>query len=174
MLPHGMSQGSCYFLCAVLLFATLLTDLPLDEHRFRGVLMDVARSKLAGATWPHGMEARHSYGDAREDLDVRDVLVRVRRGGTAHPAALAELRKAGFVPASALEFLCDPHPATQSDAWALLHLYAEELKGWVLTEYLQPEEIAARAGTEEGILHAGMGSKRKKISLISASTLSLV
>lgn len=158
----------------MLLFATLLTDLPLDEHRFRGVLMDVARSKLAGATWPHGMEARHSYGDAREDFDVRDVLVRVRRGGTAHPAALAELRKAGFVPAQALEFLCDAHPTTQSDAWALLSLYADELKGWVLTEYLQPEEVVARAGTEDGVMHAGIGSKKKKLSLISAATLALV
>ncbi len=158
----------------MLLFATLLTDLPLDERRFRGVLMDVARSRLAGAVSPKGLEARHSFGDAREDFDVRDVLVRVRRGGTAHPAALVELRKAGFTPAHALEFLCDPQPATQSDAWALLRLYADELKGWVLTEYLQPEEVVARAGTEDGVLHAGMGSKRKKVSLISASTLALV
>lgn len=167
-----MERG--YFPLAVLLFATLLTDLPLDERRFHGLLRDVARSSLAGATWPHGMEARHSFGDAREDFDVRDVLVRVRRGGTAHPAALAELRKIGFVPAQALEILCDPHPATQADAWALLRLYADELKGWILTEYLQPEEVVARAGTEEGVLHAGLGSKRKKVSLISAATLSLV
>lgn len=158
----------------MLLFATLLTDLPLDEHRFRGVLMDVARSRLAGAVAPKGMEARHSYGDAREDLYVRDILVRVRRGGTAHPAALTELRKAGFVPAHALEFLCDPHPSTQADAWALLSLYTAELKGWVLTEYLQPEEVTERAGTKEGVMHAGLGSKHKKVSLISAATLSLL
>lgn len=156
------------------LFATLLTDLPLDERRFHGLLRDVARSRLAGATAPKGLEARHSYGDAREDFDVRDVLVRVRRGGTAHPAALAELRKTGFTPAHALEFLCEPNPSTKADAWALLRLYADELKGWVLTEYLQPEEVVARAGTEEGILHAPMGSRRKKVSLISASTLSLL
>lgn len=156
------------------LFATLLTDLPLDERRFRGVLLDVARSRLAGATAPKGMEARHSFGDAREDFDVRDVLVRVRRGSTAHPAALTELRKTGFVPAHALEFLCNPHPSTKADAWALLRLYVDELKGWVLTEYLQPEEIAERAGTADGVLHAGLGSRKKKVSLISAGTLSLL
>lgn len=156
------------------LFATLLTDLPLDEHRFRGLLMDLSRSALAGAVAPKGLDARHSYGNAVEDADVRDVLVRVRRGGTAHPAALTELRKLGFVPAHAIEFLCNPEPSTRSDAWALLGLYAKELKGWVLTEYVQPEEAIERAGTEEGVLHAPLGSRRKKVSLISATTLALL
>ena len=148
------------------LFATLLTDLPLDEHRFRGLLLDLSRSALAGAVAPKGLDARHSYGNAVEDADVRDVLVRVRRGGTAHPAALTELRKLGFVPAHAIEFLCDPR--------ALLGLYAKELKGWVLTEYVQPEEAIERAGTKDGVLHAPLGSRKKKVSLISASTLFLL
>jgi hypothetical protein len=156
------------------LFATLLTDFPLDAARFRGVLLDVARSSLAGAVTPRGLEARHSYGDAAVDADVRDVLVRVRRGGTAHPAALAELRKHGFTPVHALEFLCNPDPSTQADTWALLRLYSDELKGWVITEYLAPEEVIERAGTADGVLHAPLGAKKRRAALISSVALARV
>lgn len=152
-------------------FATLLTDYPLDEARLRGLLLDLSSSALSGAILPRGLEAVHSFGEAELDAAPRDVLVRVRPGGTAHPAALAELRKAGFVPRHALEFLCAHDERTEADAWALVRLYADELAGWILTEYLTPDEVESRQGSREGLLPAPLGSHRKPVTLLASSAL---
>lgn len=153
------------------LVASLLSDVPLDERRFHGLLRDVAQSRLAGAVLPRGMMAVHSFGDAADDLYERQVKVRVQRAGTAPPAALTELRKAGFRPEVVLDFDAPGDPETREDAWALVNLYAEELRGWVLTRYVDYDEAAARAGSEEGLLHVPLGGGAKKAVLIAASTM---
>ena len=153
------------------LVATLLTDIPLDERRFHGVLQDVAQSRLAGAILPRGLEAVHSFGDAAEDLAERQVRVRVKRGGQAPPAALVELGKAGFRPAAVLDFDSPGDADTREDAWALVNRYAAELKGWVLTRYLDFDEAAARAGSEDGLLHVPLGGGERKAVLISAAAM---
>ena len=153
------------------LVATLLTDIPLDERRFHGVLRDVAQSRLAGAILPRGREAVHSFGEAHHDAAERQVRVRLKRGGQAPPAALVELRKAGFLPATVLDFDAPGDLDTREDAWALTNCYAQELRGWVLTRYLDFEEAAARAGTEEGLLHVPIGRGDHKAVLISAAAL---
>ncbi|MFQ5749528.1 MAG: hypothetical protein ACE5H3_08735, partial [Planctomycetota bacterium] len=75
------------------LVATLLTDVPLDERTFRGVLLACSRSSLAGAISQSGLEAVHSFGDAERDAGARDLRVRCRPANTAPRAALTELRK---------------------------------------------------------------------------------
>lgn len=153
-------------------FATLLTDMPLDEPRFHGLLRDVAQSSLAGAIRPKGMVAWHSFGDAERDLEARDLEVRALRPTTAPPSALGELQKAGFRAATALEFLIPPSPDAEMEAWALIALYAEELKGWVLTRHVDFEEAAERAGSEEGLMHVPMnGGHGRKAVLLSADSL---
>jgi len=153
------------------LVASLLTDVPLDERRFHGLLRDVAQSSLAGGVLPRGLEAVHSYGEADSDLSARDVLVRVRSGGAAPPAALTELRKAGFRPAAVLDFETSGDAATREDAWALVNLYAEELRGWVLTRYMDFDEAARRSGSDAGLLHVPIGGGSHKAVLIAASTM---
>ncbi len=157
------------------LVAILLTDVPLDERRFRGLLLDLAGSSLAGAILQDGLEAVHSFGEAERDRDVRDVRVRCRPANTAPRAALAELRKQGFAPATALEISTAHDRESREDAWALLGLYAEELRGWVVTRYLDFDEAEARLGSREGLLHAPVGgSRRHRGVLISASALRLL
>lgn len=152
------------------ILATLVTDLPLDEARFRSVLFDCSRSSLAGAILQKGMTAVHSFGEADRDAAPRDVQVVVRSPGTIHPSAAHELRRLRFEAAAALEFHCDPHPETREDAWALVHLYAEQLRGWVVTDYLSYEEAAARQGSEEGLLRAPVGGRKRGV-LIAARAL---
>jgi hypothetical protein len=156
------------------LVASLLTDVPLDEHRFHGLLRDVAQSALAGAVLPRGMVATHSFGDAAADLHERNVVVRVQRAGTAAPAALTELRKTGFRPETVLDFDAPGDPDTREDAWALINLYAAELRGWVLTRYMDFDEAVARAGSEDGLLHVPLGGGDHKAVLISASTMEIL
>jgi hypothetical protein len=158
------------------LVAILLTDLPLDEARFHGLLRDLARSSVAGGISPRGLSARHSYGDAAEDLQERDILVRVERATKAPPEALHELKRIGFDPVQALLFTTEGDADSREDAWALLHLYAEELRGWILTRYLDDETAIARTGSEEGILRvplAGAGRQNRAV-LLAASTLDLL
>lgn len=153
-------------------FATLLTDMPLDEPRFHGLLRDVAQSSLAGGIRPRGLVAWHSFGNAERDLEARDLEVRALRPTAAPPAALGELQKSGFRAAAAVEFLIPPSPEAELEAWALVALYAAELKGWVLTRYVDFDEASARAGTEEGLMHVPMnGGHGRKAVLLSADSL---
>lgn len=157
------------------LVAILLTDVGLDERRFHGLLLDLARSSLAGAILQHGLEAVHSYGEAERDQDARDVRVRCRPANTAPRTALAELRKQGFTPATVLEFSAGHDRESREDAWALLGLYAEELRGWVVTRYLDYDEAEARLGGHEGLLHAPLGGRRRHRGvLISSAALRLL
>lgn len=155
------------------LLATLLTDLPLDERSFHGLLLDCSRTALAGSILRHGLEATHSFGDADLDRDVRDVKVLCRKANTVHRAALVELRKHGFEPASALEFHTAGDHESNEDAWALCRVYAEELKGWLVTSYLDFDTAAARTGSADGLLHAPVGGRHKGV-LIAASALRLL
>lgn len=162
------------FSSRVELVASLLTDVPLDEHRFHGLLRDVSQSALAGAVLPRGLTATHSFGNAEADLHERNVKVRVQRAGTAPPAALTELRKAGFRPETVLDFDAPGDVNTREDAWALINLYAAELRGWVLTRYLDYDEAAARAGSEAGLMHVPIGGGNHKAVLIAASTMEIL
>ena len=156
------------------LLATLLTDLPLpDEAAFRGVLLDCSRTALAGSILQDGMSASHAYGEAETDRELREVRVVCRKASTAHRAALVELEKIGFRPATALEFHTAGDHESNEDAWALCEVYAEELKGWVVTAYIDYETAAERAGSEEGLIHAPVGGRHKGV-LIAASTLRLL
>ncbi|TAH37024.1 MAG: hypothetical protein EYC70_08560 [Planctomycetota bacterium] len=155
-------------------FATLLTDVPVDERGFRSVLLATARTALGGGIVQGGLSATHSYGDADTDQRVRDIRVFVRPANTAPRAALTELEKHGFKPVTALEFHCDHDRDSQEDAWALLGLYADELRGWVMTHYLDYDEAAARCGGGEGLLRAPIGSHKHPGVLIAASTLKLL
>ncbi|RMH03687.1 MAG: hypothetical protein D6702_05205 [Planctomycetota bacterium] len=156
------------------LFATLLTDLPLpDENALRGLLLDCSRTALAGSILQRGMTAVHSFGEADRDPEPREVRVICRKANTAHRAALVELAKQGFRPAAALEFHTDGHPETDQDAWSLCEVYAEEVRGWLVTSYLDFETAAERLGSEDGLLHAPVGGRRKGV-LISARALRLL
>ena len=156
--------------------ATLLTDLPLEEARFHGLLQDLAHSPLAGAISPRGMVARHSFGEASQDLGPRDLEVRVERATKAPPEALHELAAVGFRPVHALLFETDGSSEAREDAWALTHLYAEELRGWVLTRYLDYATAAARTGSEQGLLHVPLagGARGDKAVLLASTTLDLL
>lgn len=155
-------------------FATLITDVPVDERMFRAVLLATSRSALGGGIVQNGLIARHSFGDAETDAVVRDVKVQVRLANTVPRAALIELEKRGFCAITALEFHCQGDRDSQEDAWALLGLYAEELRGWILTSYLDFDEAARRAGGAEGLLRAPVGSHKHPGVLISATTLRLL
>jgi hypothetical protein len=153
-------------------FATLMTDMPLDEARFHGLLRDVAQSSLAGAIRPRGLKAWHSFGDATRDAEVRDLEVRVLRPTEPPPSALHELQNHGFRTAAALEFLVLPQPEAREEAWALVALYAEQVRGWILTRYLDFDEAANRNGDEEGLMHVPLnGGHGRKAVLLSASSL---
>jgi len=152
------------------LVATLLTDVPLDPARFRGLLLDMSQSSLAGAISPDGLTALHSYGDADIDLEVRDVRVRVRPANTAPRSALVELAKHSFRPQAALQIETWGEAVTRDDAWILCSLYAQHLQGWVLTSYLDFDTAAAYQGSEDGLLHVPIGGKHRSV-LIAASTM---
>jgi hypothetical protein len=152
------------------LVATLLSDLPLDPSRFRGLLLDISRSSLAGAISPQGLTAIHSFGDAEYDRDVRDIRIRARAANTAPRAALVELKNQGFVPASAVQVETWGDQASRIDAWMLTSLYAEQLQGWILTNYLDFDQAADRLGDEVGLAHVSLGGKHRSV-LISASSL---
>jgi len=154
------------------LVAILLTDLPLDERRFHGLLRDIAGGCLAGAISPRGLEARHSFGDAQRHEDVVDVHVLVKPAASAPAAALRELHTAGFRPQSALELLTFGDAEARENAWALVNLYAEELRGWVLTDHLSFELAAQLCGNDDGLLHVPSASHSDtKAVLISATTM---
>jgi hypothetical protein len=157
----------------VRLLATLLTDLPLDEQRLRGVLLNISHTSLAGSIHQRGLEVVHSFGDAAEDFDVRDITVRCQPANTCHKAALVELRKLGFQPATALEFETSGDFESDLDAWSLVRVYSDELKGWVMTSFLDYDEALRRTGSDEGLLHAPVGGKKRGV-LIAASSLSLL
>lgn len=152
------------------LVATLLTDLPLDDRNFHGLLMDISHSSLAGAISPYGLEAIHSYGDADFDMSVRDIRVRVRKANTAPRSALVELSKHGFRPVTAVTFETQGDVDSREDAWALCSLYASELQGWILTNYLSFDQAVARLGDEDGLLHVPIGGKFRSV-LVSFSAL---
>lgn len=153
------------------LVATLLTDLPLDESRFRGLLLDLSHSSLAGAISPEGMTAIHAYGDADFDDSVRDVRVRVRPANTAPRAAIVELAKHSFRPVTAVSIETWGDAPSREDAWMLCSLYAAELQGWVLTSYLDFDTaVAYQGGDEHGLLHVPIGGKRRSV-LMAASTM---
>jgi len=152
------------------LLATLLTDLPLDESRFRGLLMDVAQSVVAGNIQQDGYWASHLFGNAEWDAKEREIKVQCRKANTAHPAALGELQKQGFRPESALEFTCSTDREAQLDAWSLLGAYAEVVQGWAVTSYMDFDEAAGHLGHEEGLLHAPVGGRKKGV-LIAANQL---
>ncbi len=152
------------------LVATLLTDLPLDPSRFRGLLLDISRSSLAGAISPDGLTAIHSYGDAEFDRDVRDVRVRARPANTAPRAAMVELSKHGFRAQSAITIETWGDAASREDAWMLASVYAREVRGWILTAYLDFDEALDRLGDAEGLLHVPSASRQRCV-LIAASTL---
>jgi len=155
------------------LVATLLTDVPLDERTFHGVLLACSRSSLAGAISQFGLEAVHSFGDAERDADARDLRVRCRPANTAPKAALIELRKHGFQPVTALEFEAPADAESHEDAWTLVGLYVEELRGWVVTRHLDFEEARERLGTDEGLLHAPLGGRRRGV-LLSTRAMALL
>lgn len=156
------------------LLATLLTDLPLpDPAAFRGVLLDCSHTVLAGSILQDGMTALHAYGDAQIDRDAREVRVACRPANTAHRAALVELAKIGFRPASALEFHTAGDHESNEDAWALCEVYAEQLKGWLVTAYVDFDTAAARIGSQEGLIRAPVGGRHKGV-LIAANVLRLL
>jgi hypothetical protein len=157
------------------LVATLLTDMPLDERRFHGMLLDIADSCLAGAIAPCGLEARHSFGEADRDEDVRDIHVIVKPPGSAPAAARHELAKAGFRPRCCIEFLTYEDPDSREEAWALVNLYARELSGWVLTRYVDFDEARRRCGDDRGLLHVPLscGSESKAV-LVAATTMKVL
>jgi len=149
-----------------------MTDMPLDERRFHGVLRDVAHSSLAGAIRPRGLSAWHSFGNAERDAEVRDLEVRVLRRTETPPSALHELDEFGFRTASALEFLVPGDEEARLEAWALVALYAEQLYGWVLTRHIDFESAAALSGSEEGLMHVPLnGGHGRKAVLVSADSL---
>lgn len=158
----------------MVLVATLLTDVPLDERGFRAVLLNCSCSALAGAAVQDGLVARHSFGDAETDRKARDVRVHCRPAVTVPRAALVELHKHGFRPVTALEFHTSGDREAREDAWALLGLYCHELRGWALTWHLDFDEAAARAGSSDGLLHAPAGTRKQPAVLIAASTLKLL
>ena len=150
--------------------ATLLTDLPLDEPRLGGVLMDISHTALSGSIQQHGMSVYHTYGDAQFDTNPREITVRCLPINTVPKAALTELRKHGFFPACALEFDAGDDSEARLDAWSLLRVYSEHLRGWTMTCFIDFDEAAERTGSRAGLLHAPIGSNRKGV-LISANTL---
>ena len=156
------------------LVATLFTDLPLVEQTFRGLLLDISGSSLAGAISPHGMEAMHSYGDANFDSTVRDIKVRARPANTAARSALVELEKLGFRPATAFTFETAGDVDSREDAWALCSLYAAEVQGWVLTTYLSYDEAVDRLGADDGLLHVPIGGKHRSVLIASSALRQLI
>ncbi|MBT4029790.1 MAG: hypothetical protein HN844_03815 [Planctomycetes bacterium] len=150
-----------------------MTDIPISEPAFHGLLRAIAESSLAGAISPHGFEARHSFGEAALDLSVRDIVVRCRPANTVTRAALHELKKVGFRGQTAFVFESDGSPPSNEDAWQLVFLYAAEMSGWVATNYLDFEEATLLAGTSEGLIHAPIGGRHHGV-LIAASTLRLL
>ncbi len=152
------------------LVATLLVDIPFSAASFRGVLFDVSQSTFAGAISQHELTATHSFGDADVDTDVRDIRVIARKSNTAPPEACRELKKVGFRAETVLRFETFGDSRSREDAWALVELYADLLKGWVLTAYFDFESAAQRLGTEEGLMHLPATGKQK-MALIAANQL---
>lgn len=153
------------------LVATLLTDVPLDSPSFRGLLLDLSESSLAGAISPDGLTAIHAYGNADYDDTVRDVRVRVREANTAPRSAIVELAKHGFRPVTAISIETWGDAPSREDAWILCSLYAAQLQGWVLTSYLDFDTaVAYQGGDQHGLLHVPIGGRRRSV-LIAASTM---
>ncbi len=152
------------------LVATLLVDIPFSTSSFRGVLFDVSQSTLAGAISQHELTATHSFGEANVDADVRDIEVIAKKSNTAPPEARRELEKVGFRTETVLRFETMGDSRSREDAWALVELYANILKGWVLTAYFDFESAAQRLGTEDGLMHLPAAGKRK-MALIAANQL---
>ncbi|MFQ5748929.1 MAG: hypothetical protein ACE5H3_05660, partial [Planctomycetota bacterium] len=62
---------------------------------------------------------------------------------------------------------------SHEDAWTLVGLYVEELRGWVVTRHLDFEEARERLGTDEGLLHAPLGSRSRGV-LLSTRAMALL
>jgi len=149
-----------------------MTDMPLDERRFHGVLHDVAASSQAGAIRPQGLSAWHSFGQAECDREAPDLEVRVFRRADAPPAALQELDAFGFRTISALEFWAPADERARLEAWAVVTLYAEQLYGWVLTRQLDFEDSGAFRGREDSLVQVTLeGRHTGKAVLVSADRL---
>jgi len=149
------------------LVATLLIDIPLQEQSFRGVLMDISQSSLAGAIAQHELVATHSFGNADIDTDVRDIRVLANPANTAPPEAKRELGKIGFRIQTVLRFETFGDRNSREDAWALAELYADQLKGWMLTSYMDFETAAERLGGNDGLVHLPAAGKRKMVLIAS-------
>ncbi len=153
--------------------ATLLVDVPLDASNFHGLLLDLSATALSGAIQQQELKAFHTFGEASEDPNPREIRVCCLPANTAPRAALRELKKQGFSPATALEFSAPTDLESQEDAWTLLGVYARELRGWAITNKLDFDEASERLGSEDGILHAPLGGKKKGV-LISSNALRLL
>ncbi len=149
------------------LVATLLIDIPLQEQSFRGVLMDISQSSLAGAIAQCELAATHSFGNADIDTDVRDIQVLANTANTAPPEAKRELKKIGFRIQAVIRFETAGDQDSREDAWALAELYADQLKGWVLTSYMDFETAAERLGDSNGLMHLPATGKRKVVLIAS-------
>ena len=149
-----------------------MTDMPLDERRFHGVLHDVAASALAGAIRPCGLSAKHSFGAAEQHSDAHDLEVRVLKRAEAPNSALKELDAFGFRTASALEFWVPSENGAKVEAWALVTLYAEQLYGWVLTRYQDYESSTTGSDHVQGPMPVTLndGDEHKAV-LVSAESL---
>jgi hypothetical protein len=149
------------------LVATLLIDIPLQEQSFRGVLMDISQSSLAGAISQHELVATHSFGEADFDTDVRDIRVLANSANTAPPEVKRELETIGFGIRTVIRFETYGDQNSREDAWALAELYADQLKGWVLTSYLDFKTAAERLGSGDGLMHLPAAGKRKMVLIAS-------
>ena len=152
------------------LVSTLFVDIPISEESFRGNLMDISQSVLAGAISQQNLIATHSFGDASIDDTVRDIRVIVRKSNTTPPEIKKELKKIGFQIQSVIRFESFGDKRSREDAWALTELYANQLKGWVLTSYLNFKTAKNLLNSTAGLINIPAAGKRK-MTLIAANNL---
>jgi hypothetical protein len=154
------------------LLATLLTDLPLDERRFHGLLHDLASMGAVGTITPSGLRAGHSFGEGQRENCRESIEVSVLAKSCIGAQILEQLHSVGFRPMHALEFRAQEGAAIQAQWWPLLCAYVDELQGWVFTTELDFEETLARAATQAGIYSIPIaGDGQRKAVLISATTM---
>ncbi|MDP7061397.1 MAG: hypothetical protein QF489_00500 [Planctomycetota bacterium] len=169
--------------------ATLITDMPLDERYFHGLLRDIAATSTVAAIKPAGKLAEHFLsrdghgserasepaGGARQRADCLVELVSVLELPV---KVVRQLHEQGFRAECLLEFwlnetqaaVIDQEDPWLSPAWPLLDRYAQELRGWVLTSALGFEETVARCGDEKGLMRTSLDGDDPAV-LISANTM---
>ena len=160
------------------IIATLLTDLPLDERHFYGLLQDLASTGLAGTIEPCGLQAQHELGgNASSAFGTSSaatiVRVQVKEASLLSPRLLDQLHKLGFRARQALEFRGNNHLDAPQDPWPLIIQYARELRGWIHTDDSKFLQTLKQDGFGDCIFSLPAEDHLKKSTAVLISTIAM-